>query len=118
MPLLFSYGTLQEERIQLSTFGRLLKGRRDELPGFELSSVKIEDPKEIEATGMTHYANVVSNGRSASRVNGTVLEVTDAELAAADEYEEPASYKRVTVTLASGTTAWVYVHRGRVDDRS
>jgi hypothetical protein len=37
MPLLFSYGTLQEEKVQLSTFGRRLGGQRDELLGFEPS---------------------------------------------------------------------------------
>jgi gamma-glutamylcyclotransferase (GGCT)/AIG2-like uncharacterized protein YtfP len=62
------------------------------------------------ATGRTHHANVVPNGRSGSRVSGTVFEVTDAELTAADEYERPASYGRLAVTLASGKTAWVYVH--------
>lgn len=40
MPLVFSYGTLRQENVQLSTFGRLLQGRRDELPGFEESSVR------------------------------------------------------------------------------
>jgi len=53
---------------------------------------------------------VVFNGRTESRVPGTVFEVTDAELAAADEYERPASYSRVSVMLASGKEAWVYVH--------
>jgi gamma-glutamylcyclotransferase (GGCT)/AIG2-like uncharacterized protein YtfP len=45
-------------------------------------------------------------------VSGTVFELTDAELAAADRYEEPAAYQRRTVTLASGKQAWVYVHAG------
>jgi len=31
--LLFSYGTLQDPAVQLSTFGRELKGRADSLPG-------------------------------------------------------------------------------------
>ena len=39
MPLLFSYGTLQEERVQLSTFGRRLRGETDALPGYEPSLV-------------------------------------------------------------------------------
>jgi hypothetical protein len=34
--------------------------------------------------------------------------ITEEELAAADAYEV-ADYKRVSVTLASGLTAWVYV---------
>jgi hypothetical protein len=110
MPLIFSYGTLQQEGVQRATFGRLLDGCRDELPGFERSLVRIEDAQMAAATGRTHHANVVSNSRSGSRVSGTVFDVTDAELAAADEYERPASYRRVAVTLASGKTAWVYVH--------
>jgi hypothetical protein len=50
MPLLFSYGTLQEQAVQQSTFGRLLKGQEDELPGFELSRAR-------------QHANVTFNGR-------------------------------------------------------
>ena len=97
MPLLFSYGTLQQEDVQWSTFGRLLEGRRDELPGFE------------PTVSVTQHANVISSGRPDSRVTGIVFEVTDAELAAADEYEQRAQYTRIAVTLASGKEAWVYV---------
>ena len=31
---LFSYGTLQQDEVQLATFGRLLEGRKDALPGY------------------------------------------------------------------------------------
>lgn len=96
MPLIFSYGTLQREDVQMATFGRRLHGQRDELPGFELT---IADP----------HANVTSNRRSDSRVNGMVFEITDAELAAADKYEQLAAYKRIAATLASGKQIWVYV---------
>jgi hypothetical protein len=51
MPLLFSYGTLQQENVQLSTFGRLLQGQRDELLGFEQSLVRIEDPRMVATRG-------------------------------------------------------------------
>src|SRR6185436_13145292 len=102
MPLLFSYGTLQQQHVQLSTFGRLLHGQGDELPGFEPSLVSIEDPLVVATSGRTHHANVTFNGRHDSRVSGTVFEITDAELAAADEYEQLAAYKRTHVTLASG----------------
>jgi|SRR5918995_5147513 hypothetical protein len=110
MPLLFSYGTLQLPEVQRATFGRLLHGHRDELTGFEPSLVEIGDGRQAAAVGRTHHANVTFSGRADSRVPGTVFEVTDAELAAADEYERPASYERVAVTLASGKEAWVYVH--------
>ena len=107
MALLFSYGTLQEEPVQLSTFGRRLHGQRDALPRFEPSLVKMENPDV--PSGKTHHDNVTFNGRDDSRVNGTVFDVTDTELAAADEYERLAAYKRISVTLASGKQAWVYV---------
>ena len=109
MPLLFSYGSLQREHVQLSTFGRLLQGQRDELPGFEPSLVSIEDPLVVATSGKTHHANVTVNDRHDSRVNGTVFEITDAELAAADQYERLAAYTRVAAILASGKQAWVYV---------
>ena len=86
MPWLFSYGTLQDEDVQWSTFGRRLIGQRDELPGFERSLVKIDDPQVAAASGRTHHANVTFTGRDDSRVTGTALEITDDELGAADEY--------------------------------
>lgn len=109
MPLVFSYGTLQDERVQMSTFGRLLRGRRAEILGFEPSLVRIEGARSAPVGGKTHHANVTFNGNSDSRVSGTVFEITDAELAAADEYEQVDSYIRVAATLASGEQAWVYV---------
>jgi DNA gyrase inhibitor GyrI len=109
MPLLFSYGTLQQADVQLSTFGRLLDGESDELPGFEQSLGRIEDPGVAATSGRTHNANVTFNGRDDSRVSGVVFVVSDAELAAADRYEQNAAYHRVAVLLASGRQAWVYV---------
>ena len=106
---MFSYGTLQQDDVQLATFGRLLQGQGDELPGFEPSLVSIED-SQVRAGGRTHHVNVTFTGRQESRVSGTVYEVTDEELAAADEYERLASYKRMTVRLASGRHAWMYVN--------
>ncbi len=109
MPLLFSYGTLQQENVQLSTFGRRLQGQRDELPGFELSLVRIVDPNVVAASDRTHHDNVTFTGGNDNRVSGTVFEITDAELAAADQYERLASYIRIATVLASGKQAWVYV---------
>ena len=105
MPLIFSYGTLQHAEVQLSTFGRRLQGRRDELPGFEPSSV-------VAANGTTLHANATFNGRADSRLSGMVFEITDAELAATDEYERVAEYTRISAVLASGVQAWVYVDAG------
>jgi gamma-glutamylcyclotransferase (GGCT)/AIG2-like uncharacterized protein YtfP len=107
MPLLFSYGTLQQDAVQLSTFGRLLHGHPDELIGFEQAVFTIEDPEFVAKSGKADHTIVKFNGRTDSRVKGTVFEVTDSELAQADAYE-PAGYKRVEAKLASGRHAWVY----------
>ena len=96
MPRVFSYGTLQHETVQQSTFGRLLHGQPDELVGFALSS-------------SGRHTNVTFNGRSDSRVRGMVFEITDAELSATDEYERRDAYTRIAATLASGQQAWVYL---------
>ena len=110
MPLLFAYGTLQSESVQQATFGRRLEGLPDELPSYEASAVRIEDPKLAAESGRSHHANITYNGRDASTVMGMAFEVTEAELEIADRYEEPASYKRILVTLKSGREAWVYLH--------
>ena len=116
MPLLFSYGTLQQEKVQLATFGRRLEGQRDELPRYELSSVKIEDPAVVATLGMTHHANVTFTGNQESRISGMAFEITDAELAMVDAYEAPFAYERVAVLLASGRSVWVYAHSPRAPD--
>ena len=108
MPLLFSYGTLQQDDVQQATFGRLLTGRPDALVGFEQALVLIEDPQVVATSGKTHHPIVRRSTDPAGRVAGTVFEVTDAELRSADDYEVSA-YRRIAVTLASGARAWVYV---------
>ena len=107
MPLLFSYGMLQQKAVQMSTFGRLLQGQPDELIGFEQSLLKVEDPQFVATSGKARHAIVKFNGRNDRRVSGTVFEVSESELARADEYE-PAGYRRVSAMLASGKEAWVY----------
>jgi hypothetical protein len=108
MPLLFTYGMLQREEVQMSTFGRLLQGEPDELVGFEQGFLRIEDPEFVAVSGKADHAIVKFSGRDDSRVSGIVFEVSDRELANADQYE-PTVYKRISTTLASGKQAWVYV---------
>ena len=98
MALLFSYGTLQQPDVQMSTFGRRLDGHPDALPGYSLGTVP------------AGHANVVSSNDARSRVAGTIFEVTEAELARADAFEQQFSYVRIAVRLASGREAWVYVN--------
>jgi hypothetical protein len=110
MPLLFSYGSLQQEEVQVSTFGRKLDGEKDLLIGYEPSLVKIADPEVAKRLKKLHHDNVSKTGDEWSNVQGTVFEVTDEELAKADTFEAQYLYKRMIVPLASGKDAWVYVH--------
>ncbi|HET6470526.1 MAG TPA: gamma-glutamylcyclotransferase family protein [Pseudomonadales bacterium] len=107
MPLLFSYGTLQQDEVQRSTFGRLLTGRKDALVGYTQTLHEIDDPDVVAVSGKTHHPMLVSTGDRTDRVAGTVFEITDEELRRADEYEV-AAYRRVEAELASGDRAWVY----------
>ena len=108
MPNLFSYGTLQQEEVQLSTFGRKLNGCIDLLPGYILSQLRIIDPEVLRTSGKEFHPIAKYTGDGLDRVPGMVFELTDAELIEADGYEVDA-YRRVSVVLASGLHAWVYV---------
>jgi hypothetical protein len=50
MPKLFAYGTLQQEDVQLATFGRRLTGVSDALVGYRQSMVAIQDPEVVRTT--------------------------------------------------------------------
>ncbi len=108
MPLLFSYGTLQQDDVQQATFGRLLQGYTDQLVGYDRTMVPIDDPQVVKTSGKTHHPIIAFSGDNADRVDGTVFEITDAELAQADAYEV-AAYKRVAADTAAGRSVWVYV---------
>jgi len=96
--LLFSYGTLQEKDVQIANFGRELEGQEDALPGYT-----------IQILPVSNYANAVPSSNPQDSVAGTVFEVTDDDLTAADKYEEDADYQRILVTLRSGKQAWIYL---------
>lgn len=107
---LFSYGTLQDEAVQLATFRRKLFGTADTLGGYRTDMVEITDEAVIATSGQTYHPIVSYSGNSADTVSGTVFQITDAELLQADEYEVD-DYQRVIVDLMSGTKAWVYIKR-------
>ena len=108
MPLLFSYGTLQQADVQQATFGRHLSGRRDALVGFEAATQMIDDAAMRATSGSDMHPIVRWTGRDEDRVPGTVFEVSEQDLAQADAYEVSA-YQRIEARLASGLLAWVYV---------
>ncbi len=102
---LFSYGTLRQAQVQMASFGRLLQGREDVLPGYRLGQLEITD-LDVLAKSQARF-HPIAEESSGGQVAGTVFEITEAELAAADAYEV-ADYKRVSVRLKSGVEAWVY----------
>lgn len=106
--LLFSYGTLQLERVQIESFGRLLDGEDDAMPGYRRTLVEITDPDVLRKSGERFHPIVAASGDPADEVTGKVFQITAPELAAADRYEV-SDYKRVAVQLKSGKQAWVYI---------
>lgn len=92
----------------MSTFGRRLEGTPDNLVGFKIVILKIENPEVIGKSGKEFHPIAKITDSIDNRVPGSVFEVTDDELRLSDQYEVDA-YKRVETVLASGKSAWVYV---------
>lgn len=105
---LFSYGTLQLETVQMSSFGRRLVGHDDVMPGYRQNLVEITDEEVIRQSGQKFHPIVMPSDDPQDQVAGKVFAITEDELAAADRYEV-ADYKRVDVLLESGKRAWVYI---------
>ncbi len=107
MPLLFSYGTLQQKDVQIANFGRELSGTKDTLQGYIIGEVHITDERVIRESGKTIHPILRFTGNLADEVSGMVFDVTNAELAQADDYEVD-DYVRVLVKLQSGKDCWIY----------
>jgi gamma-glutamylcyclotransferase (GGCT)/AIG2-like uncharacterized protein YtfP len=108
VPLLFSYGTLQQENVQLAIFHRRLAGSPDSLIGFRRTMFEITDPEVVRTSGKTHHPMATHTGLAEDRIEGTVLEISEDELRQADRYETDPAYRRVSARLLSGRIAWVY----------
>ena len=106
--LLFSYGTLRQPDVQQATFGRELDGRPDAIVGYDLDYVTISDPHVIATSGSDRHPILKPTDRAGAAVEGMVFTISEADLAAADEYEVD-DYRRIAVPLRSGDEAWVYV---------
>ena len=105
---LFSYGTLQQESVQLATFGRRLNGTADALCGYRLQIVRIDDQQFVATSGTANHRNLEFTGNPSDIVEGTAYSVTHTKLQQADDYE-PDGYRRKLVQLRSGLKAWVYL---------
>ncbi len=108
MENLFSYGTLQQEKVQSDTFGYLLEGKRDVLQGYCISEVKIKDKSVIKLSGKEIHPILIFTGNIKDEIEGTVFRINSSELLMADKYEVD-DYSRVEAILKSGTKAWIYV---------
>src|ERR1044071_6748071 len=108
MEYLFTYGTLQLEEVQLSTFGRKLEGKPDALVGYRLVMIKIVDEDFVAKSGTADHRNLQFTGNASDLVEGIVFEVTMDELQHSDAYE-PDGYERVLVQCKSGLSAWIYL---------
>lgn len=107
MQLLFSYGTLQQHSVQLANFGRKLVGYKDSLPLYKIDQLRITDPRVLKESGKEFHPILQFTGKSSDEVSGTVFELTESEISAADDYEVD-DYQRVKATLKSGRSCWVY----------
>ena len=105
--LLFSYGTLQLETVQLKTFGRLLNGTKDTHIAYSVSRIEISNEDVIATSGKRYHPILKYTDNSADIVEGTVFELTSEELNQADEYEVN-EYLRVQAKLKSGRNTWIY----------
>ncbi|HEX8263338.1 MAG TPA: gamma-glutamylcyclotransferase family protein [Allosphingosinicella sp.] len=105
---LFSYGTLRQAEVQRATFGRLLEGRPDVLPGFALSPMTITDPHVVATSGASVHTIARPTADPEDRIAGLVFTVTREELDSADRYES-GPIRRISARLASGLEAFVYV---------
>lgn len=95
---LFTYGTLQDEKIQAIIYSRRLCGKQDVLKGYRISDKKVLDA----------YPVIVKTDQPEDSVEGIVYMVTNKELLKTDAYEGVA-YKRIKVRLESGRESWAYL---------
>lgn len=108
MPNLFSYGTLQKEQVQLETFGRILRGEKDILVGYQLKMLEIKDPEVLRKSNQKYHPILEFSGNSADEVEGVLFQVSDEEILHADEYEVD-DYKRIETVFKSGKKGFIYV---------
>jgi hypothetical protein len=106
----FSYGTLRLPAVQHANYGRLLDGVADRLPGYRLEFLAISNPEVVTVSGIAEHPVAMPTENPTDQVDGTRFALSEAELFATDGYES-ADYRRIAVTLASGTPAWIYIAR-------
>ncbi|WP_084273418.1 DUF4286 family protein [Maribacter antarcticus] len=94
---LFTYGTLQEEAVQLGVFSRLLPGIQDTLINYKIAVQKVAN----------RYPTLEYTNNMKDKIIGKMYTLSPEELEKADTYEGEA-YERIKITLVSGNKAWAY----------
>ncbi len=102
MENLFAYGTLKDNEIQETIFGRVLTGTPDKLVGYAIKEINIE-----EEFGIIQYPIIVETENSDDTISGILYKLSQHELQLADTYEG-IHYKRIQVVLHSKETVWTY----------
>ncbi|WP_354381092.1 GDSL-type esterase/lipase family protein [Streptomyces sp. PvR034] len=103
---LFSFGTLKDERVQTTLFGHAVPTSAASLAGHTTRPLAITDESVIAASGLAVHLTLAR--AIGAVVEGVVMRLTDAELAAADAYEVD-DYARRRVLLSCGESAWAYL---------
>ena len=105
---LFSYGTLQKDKVQLELFGRLLNGSKDVLNGYRLSSIEIKDETFLSKGEQEYQLTAIPSNDDTDIIEGMMFEISKQELLIVDDYE-PDNYKKIELPLQSGNEAWIYI---------
>ena len=105
---LFSYGTLQLEKVQLESFGRKLSGTKEILKGFVIEQLLITNKQVLDRSDQAYHPIAIPTGNQYDEIKGMLYEISHQELKQADLYEV-ADYKRVKVTFASKKQGWAYI---------
>ena len=111
--LLFSYGTLQLEKVQLENYNRLLIGTPDRLMGYKIEKLQITDSTVLAKSQLEYHSLAVKSTDEHDFVEGVIFEITDTELIETDKYEV-SQYHRIFETFESGKRAWVYVANNNI----
>ena len=109
---LFSYGTLQLEKVQQETYGRTLKGNKDILEKYRVEQLEITDKEVLATSGKKYHPIAIKTNNSGDKIEGTIFEITGYELTETDKYEV-SDYKRTLTVFASGKKAWIYVAKNQ-----
>ncbi len=104
METIFTYGTLQNEGVQLAIFGRILNGVPEVLTGYAKMEIWIQEENQKSIS----YPIIKKTDEKNARIEGVLFEITERELHLADDYET-AKYQRIYLSFDSGKKGWVYV---------